>query len=574
MPKKWWWKFSFVVVLLLFGVYMLVPSFWELFSTSKIPGFFGEKKIKLGLDLRGGLYLVLGVDIDKALEDRLELYASNLRDAFDEKKFGFSSVKLSNDKESIDVKFIDLSQYEKFSKEIKNYILGSFRILEYVDESSGPKKLLLKLRLVEKEKEYFSQQTVKQSLETIRNRIDEFGVSEPSIQTRGGKRIIIQLPGVKDPERAKQIIGKTAKLEFKIVDETLSPQDLEKLVYESEQAGIAYKKGEKFSDYVDRVNEHLKKRLPEGTVLSFKKEVDKVSGDVKKFPFLLQKVTHLTGEDLKDAFVQMNRQFNEPYVSLSFNPRGAKIFADVTGKYTKKRLAIVLDGIVNSAPYIKSKIVGGHAQIELGAARAGSTVLQEARDIALTLRAGSLPADVNFLEERTVGPSLGYDSIMQGLTAMKYGAVIVIVFMIIYYSISGVLANLALMFNILFIGTILTAFQATLTLPGIAGIVLTIGMAVDANVIIFERIREELDRDLTPANAVDVGFSKAFTAILDANLTTMITGFVLLQYGTGPIKGFAVTLIIGIICSLFSALFITRVFFDLLTGLYPKKLHI
>ena len=213
-------------------------------------------------------------------------------------------------------------------------------MLEYFDESSGSDDLVVKLRLVEKERQYFEQQTVRQSLETVRNRIDEFGVSEPSIQTRGNNRIIIQLPGVKDPERAKQIIGKTAKLEFKLVEDDFSVQELEKLIYEAEESGVKFIQGGKFSDFIDSINEKLKGKIPEGTVVAFKKEVDAVSGTVTKFPFLLKKATALTGEDLRDAFVQMNGQFNEPYVSLSFNPKGAKVFADITGENVGKRLFI------------------------------------------------------------------------------------------------------------------------------------------------------------------------------------------------------------------------------------------
>jgi len=574
MPGKWWWKFSFVCVVVLIGVYFLLPSFWSFLSKEPVPSFFGEKRIKLGLDLRGGLHLVLGVDVEKALEGKLELYIEGLKEGFKEKNISYHEITLAGSKDVIRVRFKNLNQYNENSKKVKSYVLKSFNVLEYFDESSGPRKLVLKLRMVEKEKQYFFKQTVRQSLETIRNRIDEFGVSEPSIQTRGGNRIIVQLPGVKDPERAKNLIGKTARLEFKLVDESKSVEELTKMVFQAESAGIKFKKGQKFSEFIDRVNEYLKDKIPDGTQIAFKKEEDPVNGEIKKEPFLLKKATQLTGEDLRDAYIRMNREFNEPYVSLQMNPRGAKIFADLTGRNVGKRLAIVLDGIVDSAPVIKSRIPGGVAQIEFGAAKDNKTLIQEAKDLALTLRAGSLPADIEFLEERTVGPSLGYDSIIQGVTAMKYGAVMVVIFMILYYNFAGILANIALILNVIFIGTLLTAFQATLTLPGIAGIVLTIGMAVDANVIIFERIREELAKDLAPAGAVEIGFGKALTAILDANITTVITGLVLLQYGSGPIKGFAVTLIIGIICSLFTAVFITRIFFELITTIFPKKLSI
>jgi protein-export membrane protein SecD len=574
MPKKWWWKFSFVLIIVVFGLYTVIPSFWNIVSEKPIPKFFKEEKLKLGLDLQGGLHLVLGVNIKKALEAKLQIYNEDLKEALSEKKFAFKSVVVDDSKEYINLRFNNIAQYEASIKEIKKYIMTSFSILEYIDDSSGPSNLVLKLKYNEKEKQYFINSTVSQSLETIRNRIDEFGVSEPSIQTQGTERIIVQLPGVKDPERAKKLIGKTAKLEFKLVDESMGLDSLVKLVDKAEKAGVKYVKGEKFSLYVDKLNDFLKKDIPVESMMVFKRKTDPVANTTTSTPFLVKKATSLTGAEIRDAGVSMNREFNEPYVSLTMNPRGAKLFSDVTGANVGKRLAIVLDGIVDSAPVIKSRIPNGRATIELGSGADNKSLLEEAKDLAITLRAGALPADIEFLEERTVGPSLGRDSILQGSTAMKYGAVIVVIFMVIYYNLSGILANLALILNVLFIGSILTAFQATLTLPGIAGIVLTIGMAVDANVIIFERIREELMGKQAPATAVTTGFGKAFTAILDANITTMITGLVLLQYGSGPIKGFAVTLIIGIVCSLFTAVFVTRIFFELVTTMFPKNLSI
>lgn len=364
---------------------------------------------------------------------------------------------------------------------------------------------------------------VDMALEIIRNRVDEFGVTEPSIQKQGKNRILVQLPGIDDPERAINLIGRTALLEFKLVAEEA---DLDKA---------------------------LKGDIPEGYVLSYLKSKDR--GET--VPFLLKEPAELTGTALTNAMVRFDSQFGQPYVSLSFNSEGAKRFAEVTGANIEKRLAIVLDGKVKSAPVIQSKIPDGEAMIE------GNFNYEEAHDLAIVLRAGTLPAPVEIVENRTIGPSLGQDSINKGVLAGLIGSCLVIVFMAAYYKYSGLLANLCLLFNIVIILGVLSLFKAVLTLPGIAGILLTIGMAVDANVLIFERIREEIRAGKTARTAISTGFSKAFLTILDANVTTLITTFILFQFGTGPIKGFAVTLTIGILASLFTALFVSRVGFDL-----------
>ena len=293
----------------------------------------------------------------------------------------------------------------------------------------------------------------------------------------------------------------------------------------------------------------LKGNIPPGDEILYQVSVDPKTGHEKKTPYLLKKRTALTGEYLTDARVQIDSQYNEPYVSISFDARGARLFEQVTAQNIKKRLAIVLDGKVNSAPVIQDKISGGKAQIT------GRYTTDEARDLAIVLRAGALPAPVKIIEERTVGPSLGKDSIEKGFKSMLIGGIIVIIFMAIYFGLSGVIADLALLLNIIFIMAGLAFFSATLTLPGIAGIILTIGMSVDANVLIFERIREEVRLGKTPRTAIEGGYSKALVTILDAQLTTLIVALVLFQFGTGPVRGFAVTLSIGIIASLFTAIF-------------------
>ncbi|MFQ5444745.1 MAG: protein translocase subunit SecD, partial [Nitrospinales bacterium] len=367
---------------------------------------------------------------------------------------------------------------------------------------------------------------VDQGLETIRNRVDEFGVSEPTILREGDRRILVQLPGIKDADRAIKLIGKTARLEFKLVDEEGS------------------------------ITEALKGNIPQGSEILYERKENKETGEVTKEPYLLKKRTVLTGEYLTDADVRYDSQFNEPYVSLSFNSVGAMLFHQLTKQNIRKRLAIVLDNNVYSAPVIQDEIRGGRAQIT------GSFTTEEARDLAIVLRAGALPAPVTILENRTVGPSLGKDSIERGINSILIGGLLVIVFIVIYYRLSGVVAVTALVLNLILLLGALAYFGASLTLPGIAGIILTVGMAIDANVLVFERIREEMRIGKTVRAAVDAGFAKAFRTIVDANVTTFIAAIVLFQFGTGPIKGFAITLCIGITASMFTAVFVSRTIFD------------
>ena len=360
------------------------------------------------------------------------------------------------------------------------------------------------------------------ALEIIRNRIDQFGVLEPSIQRQGKDRIIVQLPGVTDRDRALELIGKTAHLEFKLV-----------------------------SDDIDALKKAIDGEETEGYEL---KSLDKES-------VLLKKETSLTGDTIVDATVEFSQKtFGEPYVSLTLNSAGAKIFAAVTGENVNRRLAIVLDGNVQSAPVIRERIPSGKAQIS------GGFSVDEANDLAIVLRAGALPAPIEILEERTIGPTLGRDSVERGLKAIMIGGVCVFVFMALYYLLTGLIADFALLLNLVIITGVLSYFHATLTLPGIAGLLLTIGMSVDANVLIFERIREETRLGKTIRGAIKSGYSKAFLTILDSNVTTLITALILFQFGTGPVRGFATTLSIGILSSMFTALIVTRMIMDLLTA--------
>jgi preprotein translocase subunit SecD len=407
--------------------------------------------------------------------------------------------------------------------------------------SSTPREggQLVNLKIKDKRAIDLKKLTVEHSLETIRNRVDQFGIAEPEIIPEGDNRILIQLPGIKDPERAKNLIGKTALLEFKIVDDENS------------------------------LDEALRGNIPEGNIIAYGLRSDRSTGQKGSVPYLLKNKALLTGASLETAKVQISDRYGEPNVSIKFNSQGAADFDRITGDNVRKRLAIVLDGVVHSAPVIQERISGGQAQIT------GNFTMEEARDLAIVLRAGALPAPVNILEERTVGPSLGSDSIKQGIMATIIGSLLVILFMVIYYRLSGFIADLALIINIVLVLGILAAFKGTLTLPGIAGLLLTVGMAVDANVLIFERIREELRAGKTIRLSLDTGYKRAFITIIDTHITGIISAIFLIIFGTGPIKGFAVTLIIGLLASLFTAVFVTRIVFDYFTWNFNiKKLSI
>ncbi|MCD6220492.1 protein translocase subunit SecD [Candidatus Calescamantes bacterium] len=369
---------------------------------------------------------------------------------------------------------------------------------------------------------------VERAVEVIRNRIDQFGVAEPLIQRQGEKQIVVELPGVVDTERALKVIGQTALLEFKLVERD-----------------------------PDLLQQALDGKVPEGYELKYLEE------NGEKTPLLLHKEPVLTGAYLVNAFVEYGR-LGQPQVRLKFNRKGARIFSRVTGENVGSLLAIVLDGKLQSAPRIKEKIPNGEAIIS------GRFNMKEASDLALVLRAGALPAPIKVLSMLTVGPSLGEDSIRKGFNAALVGGMLVIVFMLLYYSFSGLIADFALVLNLILLMGALAGLKATLTLPGIAGIVLTIGMSVDANVLIFERIREELAKRKTIRVAVDAGYKRAFLTIADANITTLIAALMLFYFGTGPVKGFAVTLSLGIITSMFTAIVVTKLIFDYL--IYVKKI--
>jgi len=478
-----------------------------------------KEKIALGLDLQGGMHLLLEVKVEKAVEASLDRLADDIKRGITEEDLEVDRIKTVYESRQVNVRMVDKLDIPPVKEVLKSYPFFSL-----VREDSDGLGLVYQLSVDHVAQ--IEQNAVSQGLETIRNRVDQFGVSEPTIQAQGEKRILVQLPGIKDPERAINLIGKTARLEFKLLDEEHSLQQA------------------------------LSGNIPEGSEILYQRTVNKESGEVTKEPFLIKKRAVLTGETLTGAEIRFDSDFNEPYVALNFNSVGAMIFQQVTRENIKKRLAIVLDGNVYSAPVIQDEIPGGRAQVT------GSFTSSEARDLAIVLRAGALPAPVVILENRTVGPSLGKDSIEQGITSIIYGGLFVVLFIIIYYKLSGVIAVIALFLNIVLLAGALAYLGAALTLPGIAGIILTVGMAIDANVLVFERIREEIRIGKTVRAAIDAGFSKAFRTIVDANITTLIAAVVLFQFGTGPIKGFAITLCIGIAASMFTAVFVSRTIFD------------
>ena len=526
-------RLAITAVVCLVAVYFLIPTF-----ISDIPSpwnrYLPKEKIHLGLDLQGGMHLLMEIDTDKALEAMMERTSNDLKESLMDKKVRFRNVEKSKGA-TISLELTDSEGKTALEKVLKE----QFPDLEIASTTPRDGGQLVSLKINDKRAVDLKKLTIEHSLETIRNRVDQFGVAEPEIIQEGDNRILVQLPGVKDPERAKNLIGKTALLEFKIVDDEHS------------------------------LDEALRGNIPEGDVIAYGTREDKSSGQRGQVPYLLKNKTLLTGASLETAKVQISDRFGEPHVSIKFNSQGAADFDRITNENVRKRLAIVLDGVVHSAPVIQERISGGQAQIT------GNFTMDEARDLAIVLRAGALPAPVIILEERTVGPSLGSDSIRQGILATIIGSLLVFLFMLVYYRLSGLVADIALAANIFLILAVLAALQASLTLPGIAGMLLTIGVAVDANILIFERIREELRTGKTARLSLDTGYDRALITIIDTHVSGILAAIVLMFFGTGPIKGFAVTTIIGLCVSLFTAIFITRVIFDYFTQNYKiKKLSI
>ncbi|MFA7384104.1 MAG: protein translocase subunit SecD [Desulfurivibrionaceae bacterium] len=541
------WKIILLLFITIFAGLTVTPSF------TKVPAwwqkYLAPAGLKLGLDLQGGMHLVLKVDLKKAIENNLDLSAQDLKDALAAKKITVVRT-ASPDASKIILTLPNTGALETvkqtISKEFPD-LIGDFQ----TDQGSFPRIIL---RLKQERIDFINNKAVDQSLEILRNRVDQFGVAEPAIVRQGSDEIVIQLPGVKDPQRALNLIGRTAQLEFKLVAET-GGINLPQLIDQAIKAGQWQEGGSR-----KQLNLALQSRLPADTEIYFEKEVDKTTKKESKQPILLKNQVLLTGDMVKDAQVRVGGNFNEPYVSLDFTGRGGTIFGQVTEKSVGKRFAIVLDEVVRSAPVIREKILGGSAQIS------GSFSYEEATDLAIVLRIGALPAPVEIVQNLTVGASLGQDSINKGLMSGLLGTFLVVLFMAVYYRLSGIVANVAMVLNILLLFAGLAMMGGTLTLPGIAGIILSVGMAVDSNIVIFERMREEFVLGKSVRSGVEAGYAKALWTIIDAHVTTLITALALFLFGTGPIKGFAATLSLGIIFNLFSTLFASKLFYEFMQG--------
>lgn len=524
------WRLAVAIAVLALSLFYLLPALPGM-QNSSLRRFLPDADINFGLDLVGGIHLTLEVEVDKAIENSLSQMGTDIRTLARNQDIITLRPRLLPGGDKLEVILARADQRAAFEE----MLAKQFSVLRYAEPQSADGRLRYVLSLTREERNRLGQVALGQAVTTIRNRIDQFGVTEPDIREQAAQnRIVIQLPGIKDADRAIQIVGQTAHLEFRIVRDDVEP---------------------------DRIARGL---LPAGTeLLPF---TDKTGAESR--PILVEKEAALTGEYITDAAPAFDQRTNETYVRMNFNNRGAALFERITDENKGKRMAIALDGKVRSAPVIRERIGGGVASIT------GHFSPQEAQDLSLVLRAGALPAPVTILEERTVGPSLGQESIDKGVSAALIGGVIVVVFMAVYYGISGMIANLMLLFDVMLILAGMAAFGATLTLPGIAGIVLTLGMAVDANVLIFERIREELAKGGTPISAIRTGFSRATITITDSNLTTIFAAVVLYQFGTGPIRGFAVTLTLGILASMFTAIFVSHILYDLWMGKKGRKLSI
>jgi len=508
------WKIWLILAVLVVSVMGAMPNLIIHDKDDKMPSWWPggmSNQVNLGLDLRGGVHLVLDVDVDKAVAHTVEEDLGTVRQELRKEKIRYSRLAAAGNKQTVMLK--NASDMGAAEIVLKKALTG-YNIQQTAETT-------FTLTLSDKNAEETKKFAVDQAIEVVRKRVDALGAKEPVIVKQGERRILLQIPGEDDPARVIAMIGRTAELQFKLVDEK---GDLDKAM-----AG----------------------QIPPGDIIMYGPEQTR-GGQTFRQPYLLKSQTELSGNDVADARVSIDSRFNEYAVSLKFNSKGAHKFDRLTAEHVGERFAIILEGVVNSAPVIRERIAGGTAQIT------GSFSPAEAHDLAIVLRAGALPAPIKVVEQRSVGPSLGQDSIDQGLNSIIIGTVLVLLFMGFYYKFFGVVANIAVMFNLLLILAAMSVIGATLTLPGIAGIVLTVGMAVDANVLIFERIREEIRNGRTPLAAIDTGFDKAFLTIVDANVTTLIAAIVLFQFGSGPVKGFAVTLTVGILASMFTAITFTR----------------
>lgn len=513
------WKIAVIFTLLISSAYYAAPNLLSEATLARLPDWMPRQQINLGLDLQGGSHLLLEVDVQAVITERLQSLTEEVRTALRKERIGYKKLSIRDG--ALQVQIREAGQFESARELIKELNGGGMAVLGIIGgetpelDITTPEPQLIEVRLSDDALVRRRTSAVQQSIEIVRRRIDELGNKEATIQRQGEDRILVQVPGLDNPERLKEMLGKTAKLSFRLLDPTISAAEA--------KAG----------------------RMPIGS--------DILPSDEEGAPeFVVRKQVMVSGENLVDAQPSTDSQTNEPVVNFRFDTVGGKKFAEVTKANVGKPFAIVLDGRVVSAPVIRSAILGGSGQIS------GNFTYQEANDLAILLRAGALPAPLLVIEERVVGAELGADSVHTGRNAAIIGFVAVAGYMVLTYGLFGMFANLSLVMNIILISAALTLLQSTLTLPGIAGIVLTMGMAVDANVLIYERIREELRNGKTPLSAVQAGFDRAYSTILDANITTFIATAIMFQVGSGPVRGFAVTLMIGVLTSVYTAVTVTR----------------
>jgi protein-export membrane protein SecD len=511
------WKVGLIVLLVVAAIATVLPNFFSEEQVKSWPGVMPQKQVVLGLDLRGGAHLLFEIDREKLIKDRTKTLLGDIRQILRTERIGATSIRVDGVKASFSLR--DAADADKAREALRPVtdpiqagLLGQGSVSEVEMSDDGTK---FTLSLTDEGIAERLRSALQQTREVLLIRLDETGTTEPTVQVQGEDRILVQVPGANDPQRIIDIIGPAAKMTFHL----LCPEGT--------------------------VGEARRTRPPPGCEIA-------EASDEGEAAVLIDSRARLSGEDLVDAQAAFDSQSNQPIVTFRFNSRGGAIFAELTTANVGRPFAVVLDDKVITAPVIQTPIIQGNGQIS------GNFTVETANDLAVLLRAGSLPADLSVIEQRSVGPSLGQDSIDAGKNAALIGMVAVIVFMIAVYGLFGVFANIALFANIFLIFGIITMMQATLTLPGIAGIVLTIGMAVDANVLIFERIREEVRLGRTAINAIEAGFSRALATILDANITTLIAAAALFALGSGPIRGFAVTLVIGIMTTIFTAFLMTR----------------
>lgn len=571
-----------VVIALLGAAYGLVPTVFDAMD-GKLDGEFPADQgplaslvmkydlapLTLGLDLQGGLLLQYHVLVDRAVQDKLDRTARDVETRLKDRNDGLDvTVTHPDDSDYLVLEFADESGKTALDEEFMEF----FQSYKKVDMAGSTVHLVVDEEYITETKDF----AVQQAVETIRQRVDALGVAEPSITRQGTSDIVVQLPGLKetDVDRARRLIGQTAQLQFRMVDdagtnaffESFSgrlPQGFQLRIIDGGFRSVTHKDKEALKSFFEG-------KVPETHLIGYEhnpiyKDVEKTNLDEERSywkTYYVFKKVELTGDSIQEARTAIDQQFNKPYTALNFDSTGAELFGDLSANNVGKRMAIMLDDIVKSAPVFNEPIRGGRAQISFGSMQSQAELLAEAEDLVIVLRHGALPAPIEKQFETVVGPSLGQDSIDRSVRAFIIGMILVILLMLIYYKAAGFYSCIALTFNMLLIMAALAAIGATLTLPGIAGIILTIGMAVDANVIIYERVREELGAGRSSREAVSLGFEKALSAVVDANVTTGIAGLVLLQYGTGPIRGFAVTLLIGIVSTIFTAVFFTRLMFD------------